>query len=238
MAPPIAASPITWMLGTQLRFERRRDRSDTSRCGRPRRPASAMWPALLRRDDVGDIGLVRVEVGLEACWSPASTDVTCRRPTAGPIRASRDRISSRPSSNNRCLEKASLASSNDHFGTRLFGLEVVGDQAGALIRALAGNDRALAGAASTTTPPSVHRLELPSQQQWSARLPSRHVACGPRRPRHSPAAHRTARSMPGAQHQPVIGSVRAVREGDGAACGIDPGGGLRHHAHASGGDGS
>ena len=69
IAPAIAASPMTWMLGCSFDSKRHRiDRAPAGAVGDAGRLGDA--PGALRRDDVGDRRLVAAEIGDEASWSP------------------------------------------------------------------------------------------------------------------------------------------------------------------------
>ena len=147
--------------------------------------SSAMRAGLLRRDDVGDVGLVAAEVGDQRLVA-GSTEVTL--PPVESETHSRFGIELLPG----VLEQALLGErvlgvEHDQLRLRLLGLEIIGDQARALVGAGRAAER-IGGRRRSRRCRRPPWLRAGGAAAASARPPSRHAACARRRLRCSRAA--------------------------------------------------
>ena len=189
MPPPKQASPMTWMFGHQLRGKVHGiDRAPAGVVGRAGDLGDAA--GLLRRDHVCDRRGVIAEIGddgvgrgIDRC-DPAT--LRQRHPLDHAGIELLPGILEQP-----LLRERVLGVEDEHFRARLFRLQIMRDQAGALVwrrwtarRARRHREHDQAAV--------VHGFELSCATASSARPPSRHAAFLPRPPRHSPAARRSA----------------------------------------------
>ncbi len=219
MAPAMAASPMTWMLGWSL------ERNVTGSTGH--QPVRSATPASSARRPAFCGGMMLATAALYLSKSVASVRVATSTEVSAPPFGDRNPfdhagIELLPGRLEQPLHgEAVLGVEHDHLGARLFGLEIVRDQAGALVgrrRTARRIDRRgdHHGAAVG------HGFKLPAQQRDLLAVVEgvRHAGGG------GVVVARDgvpAEIDAGRDHQPVVGELRAVGERHRACLRIDRG---------------
>ena len=180
----------------QFRGKRHRiDRAPAGVVGRARDLGDAA--GLLRRDHVGDLRSVIAEIGDDGVGRGIDRRPPGRLATATPARSCRDTIPSRHSRTGAAAESHPWRRGSMILRARLLALS---DNARSGWRVRTAPADSAKGWRAPRARPCRHRpwLRAAGATAWSARPPSRHAAFLQRPPRHSRAARRTCRSMPGA----------------------------------------
>ena len=189
MAPAMQASPMTWMFGADL------ESKVTGSIAH--QPVLSVAPAIsaMRPARCGGMTLATWAV-----WLPKSVIMRVGRGIDDVHLAAlrqrhpfdHSRIELLPGVLEQALlGKGVLGVEDEQLRARLFGLQIMRDQAGALVRSPAGSGRDWRAPRS---PPGRHRpwLRVACAAAASARRLSRHAASSRPRLRHSPAARRSA----------------------------------------------